>query len=148
MAMRRLSSGRDEGKPVRLASRLEARSVAEGEDIPVRVPGAGEGDPARDCPRHSGAIHWLAERHGDDLVKRDVDVVLGGGVFRSDDERFLARIRDGIVAIAPSTNLKRLDAPPVLGAALIGLDRLGAKRPAEAALRSTLTHERLTAGRR
>lgn len=78
------------------------------------------------------------------LVKRGVDVVLGGGVFRSNDERFLKRIRDGVGAAAPSANLRRLDAPPVLGAALIGLDKLRAGPAAEAALRAALTHARLT----
>jgi len=77
------------------------------------------------------------------LIKRDVDVVLGGGVFRSNDDRFLKRIRDGVGAVAPSANLRRLDAPPVLGAALIGLDKLRARPTAEAALRGALTHERL-----
>ncbi len=38
-----------------------------------------------------------------------------------------------------------LTAPPVIGAALIGLDRLGASRAAQARLRRGLTHERLTA---
>ena len=81
------------------------------------------------------------------LVKRDVDVILGGGVFRSGDERFLARIRDGVLAAAPAANLRRLDAPPVLGAALIGLDQLRAGPRAAAKLRAALTHERLTVPR-
>ncbi len=78
------------------------------------------------------------------LADRDTDVVLGGGLFQGDDPAFLERIRAGIAAVAPAARLRRLTAPPVVGAALLGLDQLGA--PAEAArrLRASLTRERLT----
>jgi N-acetylglucosamine kinase-like BadF-type ATPase len=79
------------------------------------------------------------------VTTRDVHVVLGGGLFRSRDSRFMSRIRSGIAAIAPRAEVRRLEAPPVLGAALIGLDHIRAGRAAEARLRSTLTHKRLIA---
>jgi N-acetylglucosamine kinase-like BadF-type ATPase len=73
----------------------------------------------------------------------DVDVVLGGGVFRCDDPAFLERIRAGIAAVAPAATVRQAAAPPVVGAALLGLDRLGAAPAAADRLRATLTHDRL-----
>lgn len=81
------------------------------------------------------------------VTRTDVPVVLSGGVFRASYQPFLTRIRSRIEAVAPAARVRVLEAPPVLGAALIGLDRLGlspARRTsAEARLRSALTFERL-----
>jgi N-acetylglucosamine kinase-like BadF-type ATPase len=74
------------------------------------------------------------------MTSLDVDVVLGGGIFRNEDPAFQARIEEGLRAVAPRVRIRRLTAPPVLGAALLGLDHLGASRPAKARLRATLTH--------
>ncbi len=60
------------------------------------------------------------------MQKLDVDVVLGGGIFRTDDDTFLRRIRDGVREIAPAARVAVLTDPPVVGAAWLGLDRLGA----------------------
>ena len=72
----------------------------------------------------------------------DPEVVLAGGVFRTDDVPFFERLEAGVLAAAPHATIRRLEAPPVLGAALIGLDRLspgGATPPAtEARLRAAL----------
>jgi hypothetical protein len=65
-------------------------------------------------------------------------------VIRSGDRRFLNRIKAGILAAAPRAMIRRLDSPPVLGAAFIGLDKVGASRAARSRLRSALTHQRLT----
>jgi N-acetylglucosamine kinase-like BadF-type ATPase len=78
------------------------------------------------------------------VTTRDVEVILGGGVFRSNDARLFKRIRTGIGTVAPKSVIRRLDAPPVLGAALIGLDEIHATRSARAQLRTRLTHRRLT----
>jgi N-acetylglucosamine kinase-like BadF-type ATPase len=77
------------------------------------------------------------------LADRDPDVVLGGGIFQGEDPAFLERIRAGITAVAPAARLRRLAAPPVVGAALLGLDQLGAPPEAAARLRAALTHQRL-----
>jgi N-acetylglucosamine kinase-like BadF-type ATPase len=74
----------------------------------------------------------------------DVDVVLGGGIFRNGDAAFFDRIRDGLTTIAPRARMRRLTDPPLIGAALIGLDELGATKAARATARASLTHERLT----
>jgi hypothetical protein len=58
------------------------------------------------------------------LTRLDPEVVLAGGVFRTDDPDFYGRIEAGIQGVAPRARTARLTAPPVLGAALLGLDRL------------------------
>jgi N-acetylglucosamine kinase-like BadF-type ATPase len=58
------------------------------------------------------------------LSRLDPDVVLAGGVFRTDETGFHARLEAGVHAAAPAARLVRLTAPPVLGAALLGLDRV------------------------
>jgi N-acetylglucosamine kinase-like BadF-type ATPase len=63
------------------------------------------------------------------LARRDPVVVLAGGVFRARDASLEARIAAGIQAVAPAATIRRLDAPPVLGAALLGLDRLPGRSP-------------------
>jgi N-acetylglucosamine kinase-like BadF-type ATPase len=77
------------------------------------------------------------------LSRRDVEVVLGGGLFHSGDRGFVERIEAGVHAVAPAARVKLLTEPPVVGAALLGLDRLGATRLAGTWIRSTLTRERL-----
>lgn len=78
------------------------------------------------------------------MIDLDPDVVLGGGIFRNEWEPFFARIEDGVASVAPQARIVRLGAPPVLGAAMLGLDVLGAGRTAHARARAALTHERLT----
>lgn len=64
----------------------------------------------------------LARRTG--LTRLDPEVVLAGGVFRTTDAAFHAGLADRLRATIPAARIVRLAAPPVLGAALIGLDRL------------------------
>ncbi len=80
------------------------------------------------------------------LQRRDPDVVLAGGVFQAEDRAFFERIESGIAAVAAAARVSRLVAPPVVGAALLGLDRLagGATPPdVERRLRAELTARRL-----
>ncbi len=76
-----------------------------------------------------------------DLQDAAVEVVLGGGVFDTTDTGFHDRVAAGIRAAAPNAVLVRLDAPPVLGAALIGLDAIGAPPSALTALREALVSD-------
>lgn len=78
------------------------------------------------------------------MASRTFDVILGGGIFRSGDGRFLGRIRRGVTAVAPHAEMKRLDTPPVLGAALMGLAQVRASKAARATLRKQLTERTLT----
>lgn len=73
------------------------------------------------------------------VVRRPVDVVLTGGVFRATDPEFSARLEAGIRSAVPAARIARLRDRPVLGAALLGLDELGMK-PGGAAERR-LRHE-------
>ena len=68
-----------------------------------------------------------------------VEVVLGGGIFDTDYTGFQARVAAGIHAVAPKAVLRNLDAPPVLGAVLLGLDAIGATEAAKATARAVLT---------
>ena len=77
------------------------------------------------------------------LSRRDVDVVLGGGIFRSGDGPFLDRIEAGVHAVAPRARVRRLDVLPLVGAALLAGDRLGIDDGARTAIRHTLTAERV-----
>jgi N-acetylglucosamine kinase-like BadF-type ATPase len=62
------------------------------------------------------------------VARREVDVVLTGGVFRSTDPDFYERLESRVRASVPHARIHRLRDRPVLGAALIGLDELGVKR--------------------
>jgi N-acetylglucosamine kinase-like BadF-type ATPase len=122
------------------------------EIAPLVFGAAAEGDPV---------AREIVDRQADEIVawasaairrvrlgRLDPDVVLAGGVFRATDRAFYARIEAGVRAAAPRARLVRLGVPPVVGAALIGLDRQmgGATTDdVEARLRAELTDERLTA---
>ena len=85
------------------------------------------------------------------LTRRDVPVVLSGGLVRTTYRPFHERIQTGILAVAPAARIRALAVPPVVGAALLGLDRLdlgpAERTAAEDRLRSGLTFERLGVAR-
>jgi N-acetylglucosamine kinase-like BadF-type ATPase len=106
--------------------RVAPRRVAE--LSPVVFAGAMDGD---------AAARAIIDRLADELVamagamirrlhltRLDPEIVLGGGVFRTTDAVFRSRIEAGVRAIAPRARLVRSSAPPVAGAALLGLDAL------------------------
>ena len=118
------------------AGQLNERRV--GDLAPVVFATAGEGDPvaraivdrlADELVVMAGA---LARRTH--LVRRDPEVVLGGGVFRTDDSAFHERLRTRIAEVIPAARVVRLVSPPVLGSALIGLDQLSGHRSADPAV--------------
>jgi len=71
------------------------------------------------------------------LARTDLDVVLAGGIFRADDAEFLDRLASGVHGVAPGARLVPLRTPPLLGAALLGLEALpgGQRRAAIRRLR-------------
>jgi N-acetylglucosamine kinase-like BadF-type ATPase len=96
---------------------------------PVIFDAAAEGD---------GAARGIADRLADELAvmataiarrlrvaSREVDVVLSGGVLRTNEPVFHARLAERVRAGMPRARLVRLNERPVLGAALLGLDELG-----------------------
>ncbi|MFD7611946.1 N-acetylglucosamine kinase [Streptomyces sp. NPDC059828] len=66
----------------------------------------------------------------------EVPVVLGGSVLAARHPRLEARITGLMAARAPRAAVSVVTAPPVLGAALLGLDRLGAPVAAKGRLRA------------
>jgi N-acetylglucosamine kinase-like BadF-type ATPase len=97
---------------------------------PVLFAVADEGDPvARSLvTRQAAEISVMAaaalRRAG--LAPDGAPVVLGGGVLTSRPPLLLAEIGRELAASAPGAVPRVLDVPPVAGAALLGLDRLGA----------------------
>ena len=77
----------------------------------------------------------------DALGLRDapVEVLLGGGLLRAADRRLLRRDRAGLHAVAPASSVARDRSPPIVGAALLGLDELGRGPGAQARLRASWT---------
>ena len=65
------------------------------------------------------------------LGRLDPDVVLAGGVFRAEDPAFHRRLAAAVADAAPDARVVRLEAPPVLGSALLGLERLAGEAVAE-----------------
>jgi hypothetical protein len=62
------------------------------------------------------------------VASREVDIVLTGGVFRTEEAGFYARLEKRLRAALPHARTRRLTERPVLGAALLGLDAIGAPR--------------------
>jgi N-acetylglucosamine kinase-like BadF-type ATPase len=61
-----------------------------------------------------------------ELANEEVDVVLGGSLLRAGNRRLLARIEDDLRAVGPAVHVTAPAAPPIVGAALLGLDDVGA----------------------
>ncbi|HZA30529.1 MAG TPA: BadF/BadG/BcrA/BcrD ATPase family protein [Propionibacteriaceae bacterium] len=66
------------------------------------------------------------------------DVVLGGGVLAARQPQLLDGVLRRIHGHAPGTRVEVVDHPPVVGAALLGLDALGATPAAESKIRRDL----------
>jgi N-acetylglucosamine kinase-like BadF-type ATPase len=67
-----------------------------------------------------------------------VEVLLGGGLMRSAPPRLLARVDAELRASGPAVRSRVVPDPPVVGAALLGLDDLGAGPEARARARREL----------
>ena len=73
-----------------------------------------------------------------ELTREPVEVVLGGGVLQARDPLLLGAIEDGLQELGPGLTVRLAESPPVVGAALLGLDELGADGEASARLRNEL----------
>ncbi|MFI6376695.1 N-acetylglucosamine kinase [Streptomyces sp. NPDC050546] len=71
-----------------------------------------------------------------DLVDEPTPVLLGGGVLAAEHPRLNGRIKDLLSDRAPKAIPQTVTARPVLGAALLGLDRVGAREGAQGRLRA------------
>ncbi len=71
-----------------------------------------------------------------DLLTAPVEVVLGGGVLAARHPQLMSAIEERFATLAPLAKLVVVDAPPVLGAALLGLDAANAPPSAYERLRA------------
>jgi N-acetylglucosamine kinase-like BadF-type ATPase len=72
------------------------------------------------------------------LQDEPVEVLLGGGLLQSADGELVAAIADGLAEVGPSIAVRSTRSPAIVGAALFGLDALGADGEAQARLREEL----------
>jgi N-acetylglucosamine kinase-like BadF-type ATPase len=104
----------------------------------LALAGTGDGVAARLVRKQADEICTMAltamRRLG--LTGLATPVVLGGGVLAARDPLLTAGVTEGIRAGAPHAAVRITDVPPVAGAALLGLDRLGAGPEAERRLRA------------
>ncbi|WP_405011255.1 N-acetylglucosamine kinase [Kitasatospora sp. NBC_01539] len=80
-----------------------------------------------------------------DLLDEPVPVVLGGGVLAAQHPLLHDNVTARLAAAAPLAEPRVVVAPPVLGAALLGLDRLDAGPQAQQRLRAAYTARRSAA---
>jgi len=73
-----------------------------------------------------------------ELTTAPVEVLLGGGLTRSGDGRLIAAVQAGLEPIAPAATARVASSPPIVGAALLGLDELEAGADAQGRLRREL----------
>ena len=72
------------------------------------------------------------------LTQEPVEVMLGGGLFRTRDERLLAAVAHGLEWVGPALTARVTESPPIVGAALLGLDAIGTAPEAHVRLREEL----------
>ena len=82
-------------------------------------------------------IRVALERLG--LTETPVEVVLGGGLMQSHDQRLISAVVSGLHDAAPEATATVTSSPPVVGAALLGLDELQAGPEAQDRARNELT---------
>jgi N-acetylglucosamine kinase-like BadF-type ATPase len=81
------------------------------------------------------------------LGRRAVPVVLSGGVARGARDLLADAVAERVARTAPLASVAVLEAPPVLGAALLALDRVAPGDAAAAGrVRDSITHEEILAG--
>ena len=110
--------------------------------VPVllRVAAAGDAPAAAVVERQAEEVFLLARAALDRLRLRDqpTDVVLGGSILAARHPLLMEGVSLRMAAYAPRVNLLVVDDPPVVGAAFLGLDALGASPEVEIAVRTAL----------
>ena len=61
-----------------------------------------------------------------ELTDGPVEILLGGGLLEAGEPRLLEPIDAGLREVGPKTNVRAVDAPPIVGSALAALDLLNA----------------------
>jgi len=132
------------GTPAELAREVHLGRIPQrrlDELVPVVLAAAGDDEAAREIvDRQAAEVVRMAgaalRRLG--LLAQPADVVLGGGVLQSGDRRLLASIEAGLRELGPQLSVRVAPSRPIVGAALFGLDRLGAGDEARARVRAEL----------
>ena len=126
-----------EGRTSELAA-VAVEAARAGDAVALRL----LGDLADECASFAiAAIRRLR------LSRHPVPVVLSGGVARGAGELLADAVAERVAAVAPRARVVVLEAPPVLGAALLALDRVAPGDAAAAGrVRASITHEGLLAG--
>jgi N-acetylglucosamine kinase-like BadF-type ATPase len=73
-----------------------------------------------------------------ELEQEPAEVLLGGGLLQAGDGRLIGAIAAGLSEIAPAAVVRRTTSPPIVGAALLALDEVGADAEAQGRLRREL----------
>ena len=81
-----------------------------------------------------------------DLFEEPAEVLLGGGLLQSGDGRLSVAVEAELKRAAPNVSVAAASSPPIVGAALLALDAIGA--PAEAQQRVRRELERAVAAER
>jgi N-acetylglucosamine kinase-like BadF-type ATPase len=66
-----------------------------------------------------------------ELTDEPAEVLLGGGLLQSGDGRLSAAVEDELRKLAPNASVTAPSSPPIVGAALLGLDAIGANVDAQ-----------------
>jgi N-acetylglucosamine kinase-like BadF-type ATPase len=115
--------------------------------VPVLFRVAGEGDQvARDivlrqaeeiCMMATASARRLGLADGRPAGLGPVPVVLGGSLMTARDPLLSSTIASRLAEMLPGSDMRIVDVPPVAGAALLGLDHVGAPPAASARLRES-----------
>jgi N-acetylglucosamine kinase-like BadF-type ATPase len=73
-----------------------------------------------------------------ELERDPVEVLLGGGLLQTADGGLVDRIAESLREVGPAITVRATMSPSIVGAALLGLDELGAERAAQERLRTEL----------
>jgi N-acetylglucosamine kinase-like BadF-type ATPase len=73
------------------------------------------------------------------LLDGPVEVLLGGGLVQTGDGRLVDAVRAELAAVAPAANVQATASAPIVGAALLALDDVGATEAAKRRARAELT---------
>ena len=73
-----------------------------------------------------------------ELEGAPVEILLGGGLLQAGDGRLTRAIEEGLQAVDPEAVVHIATSPPIVGAALLALDELGAPADAQERLRREL----------
>ena len=73
-----------------------------------------------------------------DLAAEETEVLLGGGLLQSGDGRLSGTVESELRKVAPRVLVRAPSSPPIVGAALLGLDAIGAPAQAQRRVREEL----------